>query len=142
MRIGETDAAWIAGFADGEANVGLYRRKGTQAFMPQFQINQTEQGPIDKLTRLVGGYVQKRSPKGNRKDYFIWTMRREEMREFIPQILPYLTCKRRQAEICLEYLEISQQTKNGHWNQEDLSRLESLHEETLRLNRRGRCVLV
>lgn len=138
MRIRPEEAAWIAGFADGEANVGLYRRKGTEAFMPQFQINQTEQGPIDKLTRLVGGCVQKRSPGGNRKDYFIWTMRREEMRNFIPQILPYLTCKKRQAEICLGYLEVSQRTKNGHWSPEDLTHLESLHEETLKLNRRGR----
>lgn len=75
MQINRENLAWAAGFMDGEAHFGLVTTNNkTKNKHIHIQVCQTEDGPLERLQRILGGgkiygpYTPKKS-NTNRKPY-------------------------------------------------------------------------
>ncbi len=108
----ETDYAYLAGIIDGEGTVTIHRqterRKGRTYFSyaPQLTISNTDRIMLESLQNRFGGNVLKVHPPPNKrwKQGYLLSFRREEILALLPRVIPYLTSKRRKAELLLEYM--------------------------------------
>lgn len=105
----QLDLAWAAGFLDGEGCFTLSKQSGpTHPSQRALHVSasQTRREPLDKLQGLFGGKVKEHS-RTTEKGTVIWVwilgQRSSVVQEFIPQVLPYLVVKKREAEILLEF---------------------------------------
>lgn len=101
-NISETDAAWIAGFFDGEGCVGVNYSKGH----PRIRVSITQKYPqqledIQRLT-LVGTLEYRMT----NKTWRIRIVSHADVRRFLEIILPYSRGKRAQIVLALQLLEI------------------------------------
>lgn len=104
-----TDLAWAAGFLDGEGCFTLIKQSG--ATLPSQRslyvgASQSTREPLEKLQELFGGKLNIRSrptDKGTIMHVWLLGQRAAVVQEFIPQVLPYLIVKKREAEILLEF---------------------------------------
>ena len=103
-----TDAAYIAGFLDGEGWFGVTRRKRAWAggdghyLRPAGSATQKIRAPLDWIKDRVSGTVSVRNtPHGVMHELRFHT---GALRWMIPQILPHLIVKRRQAELVLQFI--------------------------------------
>jgi hypothetical protein len=77
-----TDAAWAAGFIDGEGHLGIHRIRDRRAagqrglrLNPRIVVGQTKRQPLDKLASLFGGSVRQRGEQGpRRRPFFAWEL--------------------------------------------------------------------
>lgn len=67
--------------------------------------SQTRREPLDKLQLLFGGRVHHRrqTHTGNIIYYWVLSSDARKVEEFLPQVMPYLVVKRREAEILMEF---------------------------------------
>lgn len=110
MTFLDTDYAWAAGFLDGEGCFTLLKHGSSSTHYSQralhISASQADIQPLIKLREMFGGRVGRRSRdtlKGT--PIYVWTlgMSSKTVAEFVPQVLPYLIVKHRQAEILLEF---------------------------------------
>lgn len=103
MEYNREDLAWAAGFADGEAHIGITKTSKTGK-RPCFVICQTEDGPLERFRNIIGmgkiyGPYAPKIAKTNRKPYkqfHIHTF--EEVQQTICMLFPWLSApKRKQA---------------------------------------------
>lgn len=137
-----THAAYIAGVIEGDGHIGLVRRKnswrkdGTSRgsyLRPIVQIGQAKPELLEHIMFLVGeGKI------AHYKQRCFYNLRYfpTVLRELLPQLLPFLFIKRRQAEIVLEFLECC--AYKPQWGkvlpETVLQRREVLAQECTRLN--------
>lgn len=114
----DTDAAYFAGFVDGEGCITIDRQKRTNAhhkqpfyYVPRMSVTNRHKPTLDYLYILsgeVGSYrtrcLSVRNPKWADCYWLGWTGRGIE--KFLPKILPYLKIKRKQAELVLEMIRL------------------------------------
>lgn len=146
----ETDYAYLAGIVDGEGTITFSRittrRNGHIYFnySPHLSISNTDLEMIMSLRRRFGGGVVRVTPPRNklwkRGNYLYF--RREEMLALLPKVIPYLTSKKRKAELMLEYMrtrtESVRQGKNGRFVGIPLTeRQRKIIAEIRKKNRRG-----
>jgi hypothetical protein len=103
----DTDAAWAAGFMDGDGHIGLRMVPSTGTTAPRISAGQVIRDPLEELQRLFGGSIKGpfASKRGN-SDKYLWSL--SNTAEFVfclEEILPYLRVKRRQAVLLLSYLQ-------------------------------------
>lgn len=105
----QLDLAWAAGFLDGEGCFTLVKMSGaTNPSQRSLYVgaSQSTREPLEKLQSLFGGKLSIRSrptDKGTVMHVWLLGQRSAVVAEFIPQVLPYLVVKRREAEILLEF---------------------------------------
>ena len=135
--ISDTDAAWLAGFIDADGHIGIVRRttrRGDRHYVyirPVVQIGQGKRAVLDWISDLVGGDL---NIHGQRNFYNL-RFHAGTIRWLLPQLLPYLKVKKRQAEIVLEFTDLSRVSKNGRsLTPEELARREGLRAECSALN--------
>lgn len=113
----QTDAAWAAGFIDGEGYIGI-----TREYNPKYQktyykvtlmVGQVHLLPIEKLQLMFGGKVSHRDNK--HQGFWTWRVSGENAYSAIRYILPYLVAKKRQAELLLQFGEIN--PARNQWGQ-------------------------
>lgn len=107
-RAKDTDYAWAAGFIDGEGYFNLQpvhklRADGFKNRKPRIEVAQTDPAPLLKLRGLFGGSVIKTVRRAGRKQAFRWDLTGPKVVVALRAIIPYLTTKRRQGQILLEY---------------------------------------
>ena len=112
------EAAYIAGFLDGEGHIGIVRRNygKAHAYMrPIVQVGQVNRLPLDWICNRIGQHsgMERRANKHPHRDFYNLRLHAGTARWLLPQILPYLVLKRRQAEVVLEFLAMSSVSKNG-----------------------------
>jgi hypothetical protein len=107
----ESDAAWSAGFFDGEGSIGLYhypRFRDSWAF--RVNVSQKSREPLDKLMDLFGGSILlTKARPNNRKPNPIWQWSLTNVlaiESFLQAILPYSVLKRVQIAAALEFCEL------------------------------------
>ena len=137
------EAAYLAGLIDGEGTISLWKvnaPKNARGFTHHvtFTIAQSNEPYLDEIRNMIGnGTVKLKNPGGDRgknsKPCFGLRFNAYQTRWILPQILPYLRLKRRQAEIVLEYFR---SLHVGGRRGPSEAHLE-LMEECQRLNRRG-----
>lgn len=95
------DAAYLAGFVDGEGSIILHRSRDRTAM--RIAITNTNKGVIDWIQTItgVGNIVEKKSKNAKHKDCYIWLCNSQSAEDVLIQILPYLKIKIQQAELAI-----------------------------------------
>ena len=141
----DTDAAYFAGFVDGEGTISLARakRRGGRIgvrYRPYLSVANTNLDVLVGLQnqcgngRVINKFTTTRvSPM--RRDLFALDLGAEQMRRVLPVLLPHLRIKSRQAQLLCEFLDISvrgRQLSDAEWN-----RVGEIYIALRRLNARG-----
>lgn len=137
------DAAYMAGFLDGEGTIGLYKCYRKEAkfgyrYQPMVTLSNTNVAVLEYLQEACGNgrLIQQTNPAHpGHKDGYALRWSSNQIRHMLPQLLPYLRIKRRQAEFVLSYL--SKATQGKKYAQERLDEVEGLYLEMQALNRKG-----
>jgi hypothetical protein len=137
----DTQAAWFAGFVDGEGTIGLQRIKrvlsdGRQVFqyMPKMSVANTHLPTIRLIAKITNGArsqwpLQNRknsilkdgSVIGNYKQCYCVQWSAERARILLREILPFLVTKKKQAELVLSCPKGRRGGLNGHKRNTQLS---------------------
>ncbi len=90
------DAAWTAGFFDGEGSI--YVNKSKDYYQLQVKIAQIDKKPLVKVKNLFGGNVCK-----TKRGVYYWSLGNEKAIEFLKQITKFLVSKNDEAKIAVGY---------------------------------------
>lgn len=105
------EIAYLAGIIDGEGSIyiGNFSSNpitGNPYYQTNIQVTNTDKPLIDWLYQTFGGLISKRThrqmPKNSTKQAWVWTASGDRVTHLCEIILPYLICKKRQAEIMLK----------------------------------------
>lgn len=104
-KLSDTDAAYIAGFLDGEGSISLNKSHKNDGRTPSYslsvKITQNDRNVLDWIKVTVGmGTICTHSYRSNQ-----WTFRSYRVIDFLKQIYPYLKVKRIQADVAFKYLD-------------------------------------
>lgn len=125
---------------DGEGCIALYKKKDKKtrsgfSYASYLTITAKEKHFLEILQKYFGGYLNQQG-KGAYKGTPMWSLRfsSNEMRELLPNIIPHLILKRKEAELLLQGLEI---TKNHRFSNYSPSGLDKIVKEIklLKINR-------
>lgn len=144
-----TDAAWPAGFLDGEGSFMVTRRLKAWAERIHFDATvaatNTDRRLVDRCAAIAGaGKVATTIPQNPRhRTAHIWTVRGLAVAPLVEAVLPYLVSKREQAQLLLD---LRAMTKVGspkgqfgtRQTPEVYAARMALYERAQLLNRRGR----
>mgnify|MGYP001596342609 FL=1 len=91
----ETTLAYLAGFIDGEGNIGI--RKGARkaclnlAYWAEMRVGNTRIEPLQLLQSTFGGHMYLRDGrKYNWKDQWVWVAPQHDLIEILTSLVPYL----------------------------------------------------
>lgn len=136
------DIAWAAGFFDGEGCVSIAKsaRKGQPLpyYRAELIVANTSREPLDRFEILFGGrVVVVRPAKHNRKLTYGWkTTGTAHTAQVLRELLPWLTVKRGQALLVLEFASFFGTIKVQQ-KKPDRTKLEELKQRMHVLNCRG-----
>jgi hypothetical protein len=100
------DAAWAAGFLDGEGSIGVYRSHSTYSLT--VYAGQKVREPLDKLSEMFGGNVRWNAKRSQASGLWDWKRHGVSAVAVLEAVMPYLTVKRPQAELAIEFQAILQ----------------------------------
>lgn len=100
-----TDAAWIAGFLDGEGTVMLFRRRESVAL--RVSAANTHRPTLEHIASVCGfgSIVTSKRPNPKHKTAYWWQVNAEAAESLLRQLLPHLVTKRAQAELGIAFQE-------------------------------------
>lgn len=101
--VSDVDAAWTAGYIDGEGSIGVNAYQG--AYRLTIQVSSSVPASLEKLHTLFGGHLggpYKASGEGRQK-VWKWTPAGRLGQEILRRILPYLTIKADEAQVALTF---------------------------------------
>lgn len=110
----ETTAAYMAGILDGEGSltIGNYscsKKTGDKHYQVNISVTSTDEILIDWIYDTFGGFRGKYTPnqmsRNGRKEVFRWQCSGDRLLHICEITIPYLTIKKRQAEILIEMRE-------------------------------------
>lgn len=145
----ETDAAWAAGFIDGEGFIGTVEctrkdktRKNGDPVNRQFSLHvhvaQTKRPVLEQLQSILGGSLGTSRCKTG--IVYQWRAYGDNAVAALQKIIPYLVGKKRQAELCLEFQATKvRDLRNPGWKRhssEVRARRFAIHTELQLLNAR------
>lgn len=141
-KLSAVDAAYLAGVVDGEGTLSVWKERrpgnaGGFRFKITFTISQANLQYLDDLRRMAGnGSIRSSGPRDrpNHKPCFKLQFLTNETRWVLPQIMPYLRLKQKQAEAVMAYME---SIDLGRRSREGMAIRERLYQECHELNRRG-----
>ena len=151
----ETERAYCAGIVDGEGCISLtMHQQPTKAgwkdqVCHKVYVSNTDKRLLEWFVGVTGlGAVKSYSPgRSTRlerfdparvKPLYVWAIWGSGIRQFLPQILPYLILKREHAELILESLAITRgQGYGSHLMEEQKERRREIAVRMRELNRRG-----
>jgi hypothetical protein len=106
-------AAWAAGFIDGEGCFGIYPLRNSQMahgtkHEVSIRVGQTTVEPLEILSDLFGGAIhERRNSEPNRKKLFQWkVVGPVKMAVVVETVLPYLVVKKRQAVVIRAFCDL------------------------------------
>lgn len=109
-RISKTDAAYIAGFFDGEGCITCVKIKSkknkNKKQSPRLRIQLAQRDPyiLLKITKLLKyGRISQKKSSGN----YVWYLNsRLNLTHFIKTVLPYSVIKKKQLEVGIKFLKL------------------------------------
>lgn len=125
-----TDAAYLAGFIDGEGSIMLYGRRDKVAL--KLSISNTSKPVLDWVEDITGvGKVMLHRKADHRiRTTWMYQSNSEAAESVIEQILPYLIIKKEQAKLALETQErLRNPALNADrvWQQEYIAQMRSMN---------------
>ena len=136
------ELGYIAGLIDGEGWVGLPRRarswkhhpERTHYRRPVIVIGMAKRACVDYVAGLFGINVEKIAVES---DVFRLRIYPDALRWLLPQLIPHLRLKRRQAEILMEFMSVERPwTRGRDISDAEVGRREELAAEMKLLNER------
>jgi hypothetical protein len=103
-NLSNEDLAWAAGIFDGEGCIGAYKNR--QYIRLKVEVNNTDPRMPLKLHSMFGGSLYLHPPYKDRpheQQLYRWCAMDTQAGDIIAQIYPYLTVKKEQAAIALEF---------------------------------------
>jgi hypothetical protein len=138
------DAAYIAGFLDGEGCICLTKNHKNDGKTPSYSINVRISNncleALDWVKNVVGyGIV---CPKSNKK-CGDWALRNSRTSDFLKQLHPYLKIKKLQAEVAMEYAKtLIHEGYRTKLPEKVVAKREELRAEIIALNSRYKTVKI
>ena len=118
----DTDAAYLAGFIDGEGTLGVYyikndhaRKSDKRYYSLRLSISNTNQEILANLHAIWGGNLSlnKQNGHGTLSLYSLAWQAQPKVIEVLELIIPYLKLKKEKAILLLEYCK-SRQDRSTH----------------------------
>ena len=140
IEVSPTDAAWIAGFFDGEGCITVNLR---QSSAPQLKISISQKfpRPLERIRDILGyGVIRERTVKKKFTKNSFSIEGKEKMKHFLETIRPYSCNKFSQIEVALEFLEYVSIPRGEGWRgitEHERSKREELYSELRRLKTLG-----
>ena len=106
--------AWAAGLFDGEGSLSIYRPLKTRPHIVlEMRITMQDVLPVQTVSAVLGGKVETFERE---KTNYVWRFTSQKAARPLLMIYPFLTCKRDQATVALEFLEWQRDTntKTGY----------------------------
>ena len=104
-----TEAAWLAGFLDGEGWFGVVSKAGYHRL--RAKVDNTNRESIERVKEIINGGVLKcrklSSQNKQWQDCFVLQIEGKALRRLLRAIRPYAVVKREQVRLCDEYLNIA-----------------------------------
>jgi len=90
-----TEAAWFAGYVDGDGCITIERRVVLGKRRPLLIVDSADVELIEELVRLVGGYVTKKTRyKAEHRQAFSWRLTgANQVISVLKEIRPFMRCK-------------------------------------------------
>lgn len=109
----EVELAWFAGFVDGEGTIHFSVEKKTGVIQPRFNLVNTSLAAAEQCKRILSMVLQREIRWEVRPAKYNWlpqykfrVKNHEEEKVLLEMLLPYLICKKPQAELMLRYLAV------------------------------------
>ena len=100
----DVELAYLAGIIDGEGSFVLHRHKDGYRFASQLQVGNTDVRMLEWIAARFGGNVRlERRSNLKHKPIYRWVSDASMLDALITATLPYLICKRDQADLMLAY---------------------------------------
>ena len=113
-QLTENILSYFAGIVDGEGSIGIAKCKGESngyirqyRYRPFFSITNTHLPMLQYLKKHFGGSI---AYSDERTQCYNMTFSANKIREILPELIPYLLIKKKQAEIVLEFLNRMKKT--------------------------------
>ena len=123
-----TQLAYIAGLLDGEGSlyIGRYPRKGNRSlgYRAYMTISNTHVPTLQWVKSIMGGKIVEMAKKGG---CYSLTFTTNTIREWLPELLPYLLIKDSQAKVLLSFLDKQEQNAFAAVPEELLAFYEKCH---------------
>ena len=104
-QLSPTDAAYIAGFVDGEGSIMLLQRKNS--IRVRMTVSNTDRNVLDWLCQTVGvsNIQAHRKETAKHRMAWQWDLNGDGVASLLVQIRPYLKVKAVQADLAIEAME-------------------------------------
>jgi hypothetical protein len=138
-----TEAAYMAGFVDGEGTIGIHRARRKEnrfgyRLQPYLVISNTDVPVLEAIQQMCGNgrMLQQSNPqKPHHKMLYQIRFMPNQIRHILPQLRPYLRVKAKQADYVIEFLKINTSGRNKSPQQQDAEL--SIRDAVCGLNTRG-----
>lgn len=111
LAFSEIDLAYTAGFIDADGSIGIYnrhsaRKTNSSCATPTMSISNKSKDCLEAIQKSIDGIGKLRCQNRNEKNSnwavaWILDFRVNEIDFLLPQLLPYLKLKRKQAELII-----------------------------------------
>lgn len=140
IRLTSLEAAWLAGFVDGEGHIGLKPAGAVGRLVPRLSVVNTHRPTLEAIRKMTGaGFIApltRSSPKW--KLAFQWEITNTAALGVVRALQPFLRVKRRQARVLMRYLSTYRFNLGGPAEMRRIhKRRKAMHIELRQLNQRG-----
>ena len=101
MTMRDTDAAWAAGFMDGEGTIGVYTGGVKKPFLRVVAAQSGTDKPLRRMQTLFGGSVNGPYFYEGKKPQWKWTVTGSRAHVALTLMLPFFSIKGSQAALAL-----------------------------------------
>ncbi len=137
-------AAYVAGFWDGEGTIGILRetRKASLAgfrYLAYMTVCNTDLGVLEAIRDMMGnGRIISNYQKLKKEHHKVaWKiiLTANQIRHILPQLLPYLIIKNLQARLALNFLKLMETINN--YSSNNVEKQHKYWQQAREMNRRG-----
>ncbi|KKK75373.1 hypothetical protein LCGC14_2874380 [marine sediment metagenome] len=97
--------SYAAGIMDGEGYIGILKVNKKANYQPCLSIKMGDLEALELYELLFGGHIGTSGVSSTGRTMYKWVARnREEVKKVLTILRPYLLIKKRQADVCLEFI--------------------------------------
>lgn len=145
LKINKEESAYLAGIIDGEGTISIifHKQKGYPSYGVVLRVYNTNKELLEWIKEKNGyGNIRrqisiKNWTKSSWRQVYSWQIYPKNIRVLLPQILPYLIIKRKQAELTIEFLNLTK-FPSSRISKEAQIRRKEICIEMMKLNKRGK----
>lgn len=130
MNVLPIDAAYAAGFFDGEGHIRIQKHSARcNTYMLQASISQATKEPLDWFVNHFGGTIKRRvvsykhDGRVGKRCQWTWQVSSSMAEAFVRSVLPYIKTKNVELEIALQFRKTfrPQHVSGGHKKMDDMT---------------------